>query len=114
MMLRVSIESPYAATSLEQRIRYINYAHRAFWHSIARDEAPFISHLFYTGLLDDNIKTARELGLSISDQWRKSAHLLAFYVDFGISPGMQRAKDLAAKHGLNTVFRTIGQEPTQI
>lgn len=110
-MLRVSIESPYAADTPEQQQRHIAYAKRAFQHSLARGEAPFASHLFYTTILDDAKAAERELGLAVSDQWRKAAHLLAFYVDHGFSPGMKRAWSIAIKYNLEAVFRTIGQEP---
>lgn len=109
-MLLVSIESPWAGQTEEQVHLHRSYAFRAFQHSLARGEAPFASHLFYTTILNDNVPEERELGLTISDQWRKAAHLIAFYVDFGISPGMQRAKELAAKYNKLHVFRTIGKE----
>ena len=111
MMLRVSIESPFRAPTLEQGLLHIAYARRAFRHSLARGEAPFASHLFYTTILDDEVPAERELGLVVSDKWRSQAHLLAFYVDFGISPGMKHAEALAQRYSIPTAYRTIGKEP---
>lgn len=70
--------------------------------SLLRGEAPFLSHLLYTQVLDDNILPERNLGISAGLAWGVKAELTAVYVDFGETEGMM----LGRKHAL-TFNRSI-------
>ncbi len=82
----VVVESPYAgdvATNLR-------YARACVADCLRRGEAPFASHLLYTqdGILDDTVREQRALGIEAGLAWGRAAHVVAVYVDLGVSPGM--------------------------
>lgn len=102
-MRRVVIESPLKGANAEEYARNRRYA-IACWHdSRLRGEAPYASHIFIAqpGLLDDTIPEERESGIAIGLEWAAAAELRAFYVDLGMSEGMQRSK-AAAKQPTET------------
>lgn len=92
-MRRVIIESPYAG-NVE---RNIAYARLCVKNSLLRDEAPLASHLLYTqdSILDDLKSEERALGINAGHAWITCAEEVIFYVDFGMSRGMQQAYGLA-------------------
>jgi hypothetical protein len=81
---RVIIESPYSG-EVERNKAYLKVC---MLDSITRGEAPYASHKLYTDVLDDNDKDERRLGIELGFAWLKVADLVAFYIDFGMSPGM--------------------------
>ena len=99
----VIIESPYAGDVA----RNVMYARSALADSILRDECPIAGHLLYTQVLDDTIPAMREQGIALHMRWLDFVDLMAVYVDFGISPGMQRAIDVARARRIPITFRTI-------
>jgi len=84
-MVTVILESPYAG-DVEKNIEYAKLCMK---DSLMRNEAPLLSHLLYTMVLDDTIKEERELGIEAGLSWRHSANKTVVYTDLGISPGMQ-------------------------
>lgn len=94
-MKRVILESPYAG-DVETNIKY---ARLCVKHSLSLGESPIASHLLYTqdGILDDNIPDERMQGINAGLAWKEVADLQVFYVDYGISKGMQYAMDYAKK-----------------
>ena len=88
-MRRVIIESPYAG-DVERNITYLRACLR---DSLLRGEAPFASHALYTqpGVLDDNLPTERKLGIEAGFVHWTGAKAIVFYIDLGMSPGMQSA-----------------------
>lgn len=85
------VESPFAG-DVE---RNVTYARRAMADCLQRGEAPFASHLLYTqpGVLDDNVPEERRLGIEAGYAWARGADAVAFYLDYGWSPGMIAARD---------------------
>lgn len=90
-MIRVILESPYAG-DVE---RNISYARKCLRDSLLRIESPIASHLLYTqdGVLDDNTPDERDLGIKAGLEWAAVAEKHVFYVDYGVSRGMQFALD---------------------
>lgn len=107
-MRLVILESPYAGDIAKNTA----YARRAVRDSIARGEAPIASHLLYTqaGILDDADPAQRLLGMACGVAWYRVADAAVFYVDLGMSPGMQAALDHAAGQGVPVLQRNIGRE----
>lgn len=99
----VIIESPYAG-NVELNIRY---ARACVADSIRRGERPFASHLFYTqeGILDDSKPEDRQLGISLGYAFWDYAELIVFYMDLGMSPGMEKAYKRAARGGRYSITR---------
>lgn len=106
-MRLVVIESPYAGDILTNTF----YARRAVKDSLARGEAPIASHLLYTqaGILDDDKPEERKLGMAAGLAWYKAAEAVVFYVDLGVSQGMQAAMLQATAEGKTIERREIGK-----
>lgn len=94
-MNRVIIESPYAAAKGRTVAEHVHYACCAMLHSIKLGEAPFASHLLYPEVLDDSDALQRARGIQAGYEWMQAADIVAFYIDFGWSPGMLRALRVA-------------------
>lgn len=97
--MRVFLESPYNPPSAEECAPYsrfevarqnLVYARLAMLDSLQRGESPFASHLLFTQVwVEDG--GFRERGIAAASEWRASAELSVFYVDLGMSPGMEKA-----------------------
>jgi hypothetical protein len=104
-MKRVILESPFAG-DVEKNIEY---ARMCVKDSLLRGESPIASHLLYTqdGILDDDKPEERRLGIDAGLAWKEVADLHVFYVDYGISIGMQYGMDFATKKNITYELRTI-------
>lgn len=99
----VIIESPYAGdTKLHEE-----YARKCMLDSINRGEAPFLSHLLYTQVLNDRLSSDRLKGLSCGWAWMQKADFVAVYTDLGISKGMKGGIKRALQLGLPVEYRTL-------
>lgn len=94
-MRKVIVESPFAG-AVNKNIRYL----RACMHdAFTRGEYPFASHGLYTqpGVLDDGNPADRELGIQAGFAWRSAAQASVFYIDLGMSDGMEYGLKAAQK-----------------
>lgn len=89
----VVIESPYAASAERAKDGNIDYARRCMADAIERGEAPIASHLLYPqyGILDDDQPEERAIGIGCGLAWACQADKAVFYLDRGISSGMETA-----------------------
>ena len=104
-MIRVILESPYAG-DIE---RNIEYARKCVRHSLSLGESPIASHLLYTqdGILDDNIENERTWGINAGLAWKSVADMHVFYIDYGMSKGMEYAKQYATNNNIKIEERKI-------
>lgn len=104
-MIRVIIESPYAG-DVEGNLRYLR---RCIKHSLLQGEAPFASHALYTqcGILNDDIQSERNLGISAGFSWRGVADKTVVYTDLGITNGMIAGIADSISRGVPVVYRYI-------
>jgi len=104
-MKRVILESPYAG-NIERNIRYARACVR---DSLLRGEAPIASHLLYTqeGILRDEITEERQHGIDAGLAWKDVADLHVFYIDLGMSKGMQHAMKFATEHDVSVEQRHL-------
>lgn len=102
----VIIESPFAGDMEANRL----YALRACVDSLRRGEVPYASHLFFPQFLDELKPEERELGLTAGYAMWPIAKKIAFYVDRGMSKGMERAQKRAIQMGIPIEPRLIGNE----
>ena len=104
-MKRVVIESPLKGDYERNRA----YAKLAVRDCLKRGEAPYASHLFFDqpGILDDKILEERELGIKAGYAWGDAAQLAAFYMDLGMSNGMQRALERWRNNGVEIEYRYL-------
>ena len=90
-MTTVAIESPYAACFPLKVVDHVAYARLAMIDSLNRGEAPFLSHLLYTQVLDDTVFLERHKGLRAGRALSHTLDMAAVYCDLGISWGMAKA-----------------------
>lgn len=107
-MKLVIVESPYSG-KVERNERYL----RAAMHDCLtqHDEAPYASHGLYTqpGVLDDDKKRERKLGMEAGFEWIRVADYTVVYMDLGVSGGMQEGIDRAKALGKEVVYRSLGK-----
>jgi hypothetical protein len=104
-MRLVIVESPYSG-DVE---RNVAYARAAMHDCIRRGEAPFASHLLYTqpGVLNDQVKAERELGIKAGLEWGDKADATVVYTDLGVSEGMRQGVARAVTAGRHVEMRSI-------
>lgn len=102
-MRRVIIESPYAGDIKRNE----QYARECMLDSLRRGEAPFLSHLLYTQVLDDTEPNDRSLGIEAGLSWQSQAEAVIVYGDYGLSEGMKIAIDRAQMNNIPVVYRWI-------
>lgn len=99
----VIIESPYAGDVQRNE----KYARMAMKDSLQRGEAPYLSHLLYTQVLDDTIQEERTMGIKAGLAIGRHAEATIVYHDYGTSTGMQCGIDRARKEGRPVEFRYL-------
>lgn len=87
----VIVESPFAGDIEGNR----QYAIEACLDCFRRSEIPFASHLIYPQMLDELEQSQRNLGIHAGYAFWKVASKIVFYIDRGMSSGMQVAKERA-------------------
>lgn len=115
-MRTVIIESPLrgATGSPEEYERNRAYARRCARVCLKEGLAPFASHLIYDqpGILDDLVPEERDLGIAAGLAWALIATKRIFFIDYGWSSGMLKAKAFYDEVGLSYEVRSIGCEET--
>ena len=101
------IESPYAGDRERNRI----YLQRAIRNSVGYGELPFASHGFFTFVYDDLDPQQRNLGINLGYAYWRFAERVVFYIDYGMSNGMQAAERRLKDHypDMLTAHRRIGK-----
>jgi len=104
-MKKVIIESPYAG-NIEQNIKY---ARACLKDSLNRNEASLASHLLYTqeGVLDDTVESERMQGINAGLAWIEFADIHVFYIDYGMSKGMEYARRFSMGSGVKVEYRKL-------
>lgn len=105
----VIIESPYSNDDLTMVNRHTLYAKQCLKDSFKRGEAPFSSHILYSDALNYRVRIDKDIGLISHVSWIAVCDLVAVYVDFGLSEGMQLAVNVAKIKHKRIEYRTIGQ-----
>lgn len=103
-MKTVFIASPYAG-DVELNVAY---ARAALKDSFDRGEAPFVPHILYNQALDDAKEDERARAIAAGLRWLEEADAIAFYIDYGMSPGMDAERKHAEVLGLPIFYRRVG------
>jgi hypothetical protein len=96
-MKRVILESPYAGDIVMNELYGELCMHDCI---VNHNESPYASHLLYTrdNVLRDHIPEERKLGIAAGFFWRECAQKTVFYVDLGMTKGMEEGvEDCKAK-----------------
>ena len=108
-MIRVILESPFAADCPKEHAANVAYARQCVVHSLSLGESPLASHLLYTqpGVLDDTDPAQRALGIAAGHAWFSSANRCVVYIDRGISDGMREGMEQAMRYNVPILQRSI-------
>ena len=108
-MIRVVIESPYAANTDEGIEKNMAYLRACMNDCFKRDEAPFASHGLYTqkGVLNDRIPEERKLGIKAGFVWADLAEKRVVYLDLGMTDGMKKGVEHAKEIGQQVELRWL-------
>lgn len=122
-MRLVVIESPFGTRpdgtpcTPDEIARNERYLDRCIRDSLARGEAPYASHGFFTkkGRLDDTVPAQRKLGIAAGLAWAGVlAHvdgIAAVYADHGVTVGITEGIVRHDQNGVAIEYRHIGAEP---
>ena len=105
--MRVYLESPYRNPDPEEHQKNIEYAKACMLDSISKEESPFVSHLLYPQVLDDNDPDDRTLGMNLGFYMACMCEKSVFYTDLGISEGMAKGIKVAREEQRKIVFRKL-------
>jgi len=119
--LLVIVESPYAETATRSFAENLTYLRDCLRDSWQRGELPFASHGFFPLFLDESDPEQRKAGIEAGYAFwefenevgtpplysRTERPTVIFYIDHGISPGMQRALERCGHLQRKFEFRTI-------
>lgn len=100
---RVCIESPLRGDVA----RNVAYADACMLDALRRGEAPFLGHLLYPRVLDDDVADQRVQGIDCHMAWMRTAQLVAVYDNYGVSEGMRQAIIAANAMGIPVAFRKL-------
>lgn len=106
-MKLVIIESPFFNKNPKQQEYNVLYARECMKECLYNNEAPYLSHLLYTQILDDNILEERNFGIEAGFEFRKAIHTTIVYTDLGISSGMAWGIENAIKMGNTVEYRNL-------
>ena len=124
-MIKVILESPFMGRTddliihkikpLRLLVKYfltkrnIKYARMCVRDSLSRGESPIASHLLYTqkGILNDDIPEERRWGIEAGLAWKVNAKKHVFYIDYGMSTGMEYGIKYATKKKIQIEYRKI-------
>jgi len=106
-MALIFIISPYRENAKATREENEAYARGVMLNSLLRGESPFVGHLLYNQVLNDDIDVQREAGVCAARAILHLADRAAVYIDYGITPWMR--DDIAAANaaGVRVVYRTL-------
>ena len=112
-MIRVVIESPYAAKTEEGIDMNEAYAELAMHDCLVNhNESPYASHLLYTRrfVLRDEVPADRKLGIEAGFYWRDVSEKTVFYHDLGMTQGMSQGVEDCVKKGKSWEARGLPDE----
>lgn len=102
------IITPFAAEDYSKAAAVKRYGDRCIKDSVQRGESPVASHLFYYDVLNVKNPIERDIGLLSQLTWIPKCDIVVVYVDFGITPAMRVAINVAQLKSKKLEFRTIG------
>ncbi len=100
----VYVASPFAG-DVEANIAY---AKAAMHDCLMRGEAPFVPHLLYPLVLEED-RAQRAFGMRAGKAILLRCTLVAVYTDRGESTGMKSEVRFATEHGIRVEHRRIGE-----
>lgn len=107
---RVIVVTPFLAESLDKKQKYERYAMQATQNSFKNNEAPISSQSMYFGLSGTSgTNLERDASFVTQLNWLLKADLVAFYIDYGITPAMESMINFCLRKNIICELRKIGE-----
>ena len=106
-MKRVFLISPYSGDVA----RNLAYADKCQTFCFSSGWAPFVGHLMYPRVLDDNEPKDREFGMSSAYAWLSISELAVAFMDLGVSRGMRADLDAARRLSIPIQYLSLNGSP---
>jgi hypothetical protein len=106
-MRLIILESPFRGRDQAEQELFRRYRQHCIRDAIERGESPYASHAIIPGALDDAIPEERQRGIEAGYAWWDAAEAIVFYLDHGMSTGMQYALDRAIEGRYNIEERHL-------
>lgn len=105
----VIIESPLRSASVAELETKLVYADCLMLDSIGRGEAPFLGHLLYPRVVNDQFEIERQAGIDCHLSWLGRASYIVVGMDLGEpTSGMRAAIDLGERLKISVTPRWLG------
>lgn len=105
-MRRVIVESPFQGYNIKRNEVYMT---RCLKSVIDMGGAPFASHAIYPQVLDEDDPKQRALGIQLGYAFWQGADSISFFLDYGMSEGMEAAYERAVSLGMKIEVSFIGK-----
>lgn len=107
---RVIVVTPFLIEKVEQKHKLERYAKAATQDSFKNNEAPISSQSMYlnlSGTTGTNLE--RDASFVTQLNWMLKADIVAFYIDYGITPAMESMLNFCLRKNINNEIRMIGE-----
>lgn len=107
---RVIVITPFLIEKTELKHKLERYAKAATQDSFKNNEAPISSQSMYlnlSGTTGTNLE--RDASFVTQLNWLLKADIVAFYVDYGITPAMESMLNFCMRKKINSEIRMIGE-----
>ena len=107
---RVIVVTPFLNEKIDVKAKLDRYAKLCTIDSLNNSEAPLSSQAMYlnlSGYTGTNIE--RDASFITQLNWMLKAELVAFYIDYGITPAMESMMNYCTKKNINFEIRMIGE-----
>ena len=107
---RVIVVTPFLIEKVEQKHKLERYAKAATQDSFKNNEAPISSQSMYLNLSGTSgTNLERDASFVTQLNWMLKADIVAFYIDYGITPAMESMLNFCLRKNINNELRMIGE-----
>lgn len=107
---RVIVVTPFLIEKIDQKQKLERYAKAATQNSFKQNEAPISSQSMYLGLSGTTgTNLERDASFVTQMNWMLKADLVAFYIDYGITPAMESMLNFCLRKNIKSEIRKIGE-----
>lgn len=107
---RVIVVTPFLIEKVDQKHKLERYAKAATQDSFKNNEAPISSQSMYLNLSGTGgTNLERDASFVTQLNWMLKADIVAFYIDYGITPAMESMLNFCLRKNINNEIRMIGE-----
>lgn len=107
---RVIVVTPFIREDMAKRHKIERYTNYAMVDSLNQNEAPISNQSMYLNLSGySGTNLERDVSFIVQLNWMPKAEIVAFYVDYGITPAMESLMNYCIRKNIKTEIRSIGE-----